>query len=302
MNPPAFSIIMPTYNSAGVVREAISSIKRQTFNSWELWVIDGVSTDNTIAMVREIAEQDPRIRLLSEKDQGIYDAMNKGIQLAGGDWLYFLGSDDRLLGKDVLTQVFNALPRSPVGLIYGNVIMNGVPYDGPFDLEKLMRKNISHQAIFYSRSLFQQTGLYNTAYKLHADWDLNIRYFSRADYTAKYVDILIAEFGEGGVSASHDVAFLRGALLPRKLRHLNKQPAAIRNIKYFDEWWRLLRNAGIRNRYDLARICERDELPAPLVLAAQMQAVLPAAMLKWGVLSKTWMLLCYFLTLFSKKA
>lgn len=99
------SIIIPTYNSASVLPRALDSIICQTFTNWEVLIMDGISTDDTLKMAQSY--NDSRIRIYSEPDNGIYDAMNKGINKANGEWLYFLGSDDCLFSKDVLSNIFN---------------------------------------------------------------------------------------------------------------------------------------------------------------------------------------------------
>src|SRR5262245_18365078 len=96
MQPPLISVIMPSYNSAETIRATLGSLDKQQFRDFELVVMDGGSFDSTIRIVELLASVDERVRLFSEKDKGIYDAMNKGIQAASGTWLYFLGSDDRL--------------------------------------------------------------------------------------------------------------------------------------------------------------------------------------------------------------
>ena len=86
------SIIIPTFNSANTLRRALDSIIGQTLNDLEVLIMDGVSTDQTLDIAKTY--NDNRIRIFSEPDNGVYDAMNKGIDKASGEWLYFLGSDD----------------------------------------------------------------------------------------------------------------------------------------------------------------------------------------------------------------
>ena len=90
------SIILPTFNCDKVIRHCIESIVGQEFHDWELLVMDGMSRDGTLEIVRQYSSKDSRIRVYSEPDNGIYDAMNKGIDKSQGEWLYFMGSDDSL--------------------------------------------------------------------------------------------------------------------------------------------------------------------------------------------------------------
>src|SRR5882757_6796610 len=210
---PFLSIIIPTLNSEKTLQMALDSLLQQSFTNFEIWIIDSVSGDGTLSIVKENAEKDARIRLVSERDKGIYDAMNKGIRLARGEWIFFLGSDDRLYDKGVIASVFAALAghgemapdqdAATPDLLYGNVISTSYKglYDGEFTFEKLLSRNISHQAIFYKKSLFDRIGNYNLRYRAHADWDLNIRCFADKGIRTKYLDQVIAEFGAGGISS-----------------------------------------------------------------------------------------------------
>src|SRR3982750_4096075 len=103
---PLLSIIIPTFNSQITIERCLESLSKQTFRDFEILVIDGGSEDNTIGLVKEKQPVLPAVTLVSEKDEGTYDAMNKGIGLSTGTWLYFLGSDDWLYNEQVLQNVF----------------------------------------------------------------------------------------------------------------------------------------------------------------------------------------------------
>jgi glycosyltransferase involved in cell wall biosynthesis len=118
---PLFSVIVPTYNSAKKISNCIKSIIDQSFTDFEILVIDGLSTDNTPAFVS--AFHSDKIKILSGKDSGVYDAMNKGIQHSQGKWLYFLGSDDALYNENVLQQISTLIKQYPQSrIIFGNVL------------------------------------------------------------------------------------------------------------------------------------------------------------------------------------
>ena len=89
------SIIIATYNSEKTLRRALDSVLNQTYQDWECIVVDGASKDNTIEIVKEYVSKDTRFRYVSEPDHGIYDAFNKGWKMAKGEWVMYLGSDDR---------------------------------------------------------------------------------------------------------------------------------------------------------------------------------------------------------------
>jgi len=205
--PYLVSIIIPTYNSNKCIGRCLDSLREQTFGNYEVVIVDGGSTDGTQQTVEEYASSFSRLTLRSEKDRGVYDAMNKGIALAHGQWLLFLGSDDALYAPDVLAKMAGHL--SPAyDFIYGNVFSAsasswasaGVVYDGVFDQDKILRRNICHQAIFYSRSLFTRHGGYDLSYKVLADWEFNLRVFQTAK--KKHVELIVASFEGGGMSTA----------------------------------------------------------------------------------------------------
>lgn len=305
MSDPYLSIIIPTLNAGKTLQMAIDSLVRQLFTDWEILIMDSVSKDDTLAIAQENAGKDERIRVFSEPDKGIYDAMNKGIDRAKGRWLYFLGSDDRFRDDKVLDAVFSSPvvsdPSSPSpDLLYGNVVSSSYKgwYDGKFTLTKLLSRNISHQAIFYKRSLFDLIGQYSLRYRAHADWDLNIRCFADAAIRTRYLDLLVAEFGAEGISSRHDVPFLREVLIPKKLRMLNHQAApGLGNIRVFDEWWRLMRNAGIRRPEQLDEFANGERIPGTIRMIVGMQSRVSSGLLKNGSLSKSLMFVSYFIHL-----
>lgn len=201
---PLFSIIIPTLNSAKTISVALESILQQSFKDFEILIIDGISKDNTLEIARSYLDE--RAKIFSEKDAGIYFAMNKGIKLASGEWIYFLGSDDKLLDYSILQQINNEIINNDYNVIYGNVMINGEAgwardgqiYDGDFSLSKLIEKNICHQAIFYKKTVFDKCGIFNSRYNICADWDLNLRIW--ATYSFHYTPIVVAIFKGGNSS------------------------------------------------------------------------------------------------------
>ena len=109
MATPLFSIIIPTFNAGKTLSFCLDSVLIQSFQDFEILIIDAVSSDNTMSIVEEYAAANTAITWISEKDKGIYDAMNKSISLAKGEWLYFLGSDDKLYDAEVLKKIMNSL-------------------------------------------------------------------------------------------------------------------------------------------------------------------------------------------------
>lgn len=192
------SIIIPTYNSATVLRRTLDSIVGQTFADWEVLVMDGASKDQTVDIAKSY--QDERIKVFSEPDDGVYDAMNKGIKIAGGEWLYFLGSDDWLLNKEVL-QDFFSLDIEGFEVVYGDVEADQLAseHKGEWTVDTI-EYNRCHQAIFYKRSLFAKNGLYDIKYKILADYAFNLKWFLQGKIKSKHIDLTIAHYSKGGLS------------------------------------------------------------------------------------------------------
>ena len=212
------SVIIASYNCVDTIEDAILSVIGQDFNSKELIVVDGGSTDGTVDVIK--AYDDVIYHWVSEADNGVYDALNKGIGFSRGSWLYFLGADDKLFNNSVFSQIFS---RSIAGkMIYGNVILigNGVVgndgdvYDGEFNKFKLCQKNICHQAIFYNKKLFHVIGKYDLIYPVLSDWEFNIRAFGMSTTHPAYVDKIISLYNaEGKSSRKHDSKFYEDYLL-----------------------------------------------------------------------------------------
>jgi len=206
MTAAFFSIIIPTFNSQETIVSCLQSVLTQSFSDVEVLVIDGKSSDATLARIA--AFSDDRIIVFSEADRGVYDAMNKGIKQATGTWLYFLGSDDYLHDHDVLLHVSSELKKSDCDLLYGNVCLMGdvewaggnTLYDGEFSTAKLFQRNVCHQAIFYRKDVFNKLGLFNIHYKISADWDFNHRCFASA--RVRFYSLIIADFSVAGVSGN----------------------------------------------------------------------------------------------------
>lgn len=303
MPSPLLTIIIATFNSSRTLQRTLDSVLSQDWQGWEVLVVDGGSGDNTVEIIEENERRDDRIRYVSEQDNGVYDAMNKGIGLARGEWVYFLGSDDWLLNRQVLHSVFSESEIRDFNFVYGNVISasyEGV-YDGEFTFEKLLSRNISHQAIFYKRGLFDRIGNYNLRYRAHADWDLNLRCFADSRILVKYVNVVVAEFGAFGISAQHDVPFLREVLIPEKLRMLAGDGIRrLRKVTVYDEWWRLLRNAGIRSVGELGEIAgggmgSGQQIPGCIKGMVRWQRLVPQKVLRTGPFSKSLMFVSYLI-------
>lgn len=202
---PLVSIITVVLNGAGTLDQAIKSVVKQGFKDFEYIIVDGGSADGSIEIIKKYDSQ--LTCWTSEPDKGIYDAMNKGVALSKGKWVYFLGSDDQLL--DGFATAANCLKDAKT-LYYGNVYRPVIDriYDGQFSAYKLACRNICHQSIFYPRAVWARYS-YNLKYPVFADYDLNLRCFADDHINFEYIPVTIAVFSDaGGISRTQaDSAF-----------------------------------------------------------------------------------------------
>lgn len=206
---PIISIIIPTFNAADFISSVLQSVTQQELQDVEVIVMDGGSQDGTHDIVREY-EGDHRVKLHIAPDKGLYDAMNKGIDRASGEYLIFMGADDIFAASNTLKNVADHLRNMSPDVLYGNVRMkhSGEIYGGRFDAERLMFENICHQAIFYKRTLFDQLGKYDLKYFIGADWEFNLRWIANPKVRVEYMPEVIAIFNEKGASSMTSDGFL----------------------------------------------------------------------------------------------
>lgn len=231
------SIITITYNNAEGLRRTIQSVQAQTFRDFEHIIVDGGSTDGSVEIIRQYADNEAirpenskadnlasspnhlitssPITWISEKDRGVYDAQNKGIRLAHGEYCYFLNAGDTFCNEHVLELIFKPLTfnlsplTSTPDILYGNEIIvdgngkrvgiaRGVKNPTFVDLYNSCMK---HQASFIRRSLFDKYGMYDADMRICSDFDWFFRVIAfHDDVTLQYKDVNIAYFENTGLS------------------------------------------------------------------------------------------------------
>ena len=196
---PKISVITVSLKSVETIEATIKSVLNQTYNHLEYLVIDGGSKDGTVELLEKYTGVG-KLRFISEEDNGIYDAMNKGIKMAVGEWIFFIGSDDTLSSIDIIERVFSE-DFGNAEIVYGNVLLlhSGLIYDGPFDHEKISQHNICHQGMFIKKSLYERLGGFNTKYLVAADYEFNIKWMGMG-VPAVYINETIAVYNEKGFS------------------------------------------------------------------------------------------------------
>ena len=187
--------------------------------------MDGASTDGTAALLQEYGD---RLHWVSQPDHGVYDAMNNGLALSRGRYVYFIGAGDTLR-PGILARLAQRLPRQPSVFAYGDVWLKDrrKKFNGRYGRWKLSRVNVCHQALFCERDVFRQIGPFNLRYQVLSDYVFNLECFGNPGIIKIYLNELIADFEGGGLSASRrDSQFLADRLsLFRK--HLGFWPYAV---------------------------------------------------------------------------
>lgn len=203
---PTITIITAVYNGSATISDCLESVNAQTVSAEHI-IIDGASTDNTLDIVRRIS---PAARIVSEPDNGIYDAMNKGIQLATGDIVGILNSDDFYAEPMVLEKVIALFKESGADALFADLVyvrpdnLNQTVryYSGAdFTPDKFARGWMPpHPTFFVKRELYDRYGLFCTDYKIAADYELTARFLARHKVSYAYLPEVIVHMRTGGVS------------------------------------------------------------------------------------------------------
>lgn len=210
---PLISVVMPLLNAARYLPRSLGSLAEQNWNHFEVVLVDGGSSDETVALATSfLNEASISYCLAIKKGTGIYEAMNYGVALARGEWLYVMGADDCLISPEVFAAMASCLRgvEQDVLVVHGDVWIEdpGYRYGQSWDLARFMERNLSHQSAFYRRSRVLELGIdYNPCYALYADWDYNIKLLAKGRF--QYVPVLVASYACTGASSQRvDERFL----------------------------------------------------------------------------------------------
>lgn len=207
------SIITVCFNAKDTIEKTFLSVFNQTYKDVELIVIDAASEDGTLEVINKYKSKISHF--VSEPDNGIYDAMNKGLSFANGDFILFLNANDVFYDERVLEKVVRALAQNPTAkLLFGDSEYVSEDKDSSkfikFDIIKtdfsLLFNNICHQSIFYRKSLFESFGGYSSEYKFFADWAFNIKCLVKNKVEAVYLPVVLSKFQLGGACSSKDLS------------------------------------------------------------------------------------------------
>jgi glycosyltransferase involved in cell wall biosynthesis len=204
------SIITVCFNSAQTIRDTIESVLAQTYSDLEYIIVDGVSTDGTQDIVKSYGER--IAKFVSEKDKGLYDAMNKGIDLATGDIIGIINSDDVYADGNVISRIVTVINSKNVDVVYGDLyyFQTGkldapVRYyrGGIFSLKRVKYGLMPpHPTFFIKKCVYEKYGKFDTQYSLSADFDLILRFLGVHKVTFEYIPEIIVKMRMGGKSTS----------------------------------------------------------------------------------------------------
>lgn len=205
---PLLSIITATFNSDKTLDETIKSVLNQDYTNFEYIIIDGKSEDNTISIIKkyetQFKEKNITYTWVSEPDTGIYSAWNKGLKLATGGWIAFLGSDDIYLENALEAYAFNIVQNNNVDFIHSKVkLVNKGKVKHVFsDLWKWnefkREMKIAHVGSFHNKNYFDTYGVYNEDYKITGDYELLLR--AKSNLKTIFINQFTAEMKDGGIS------------------------------------------------------------------------------------------------------
>lgn len=233
------SIITINYNNAEGLRKTMESVLAQTYTEIEYIIVDGASTDGSVDVIRELATR-PTIKWVSEKDTGIYNAMNKGIEIALGkrvvnddhtsspnspiassphrlsDYIQILNSGDILFDANVTQRMIehleqiNSQNEEPIGILYGNMIkvnaagkVVGKSGYTEYSLRQFYSSTLNHDCAYIRRDLFEEYGLYDEQLKIVSDWKWYLQAIGLGRVKPEYVDIDVTIFDDGGISETN---------------------------------------------------------------------------------------------------
>lgn len=252
---PNLSIIIATYNSEKTLKATLESLLNQSFTDFEVIIIDGLSTDNTLNIIKENEQKFGVLNIPyywnTEKDSGIYDAWNKGLKKVNTNWIAFLGSDDTYYPNAL--ELYNKKINENLDI---NYICSQVEYidnngkilkilGNPYKYNQMIRyMNIAHVGSFHHKSLFEKFGNYNTTYKIVADYDFFMK--CGKNIQPAYFEIITAQMLNSGIS-NNNTKIVYSEILKIQLshKHITKMQS------YFEYYYAFLRIAKNKVTYKL---------------------------------------------------
>lgn len=202
------SIITVCFNSEKTIKDTIESVLSQSYNNYEYIIVDGKSTDNTLDIVKKYEKKfKGKLKYISEKDRGLYDAMNKGIKMATGDIIGIINSDDVIASKDIFKKVVNAFLNNKCDGVYSNLVMKDENLDKTVRYIRSKKGNYKigwfppHPTLYLSKNVYNKYGYFDTKYRIAADYDFMLR-IMKNNVSLIYCNDIFTIMRSGGVSTN----------------------------------------------------------------------------------------------------
>lgn len=242
------SVVTICFNAEEVIRPTLASVADQTWHDLEYVVVDGASTDGTMDVVREF--EDAVDVLISEPDHGIYDAMNKGLCASTGDAVIFMNAGDHFYSDYVVELAAETLVRHPgADVVYGGIevrhqtgaVSDFMPPAETEALEFLIHGSLPHQGTFARRRAFARTGLFDTRYRSHADYDWFLKVATDRSLQLRRMPFLVASYALGGASGQLERGERERHAIQNSTAALQSQDWLRRRIEIYQETYLGLR-------------------------------------------------------------
>ena len=248
------SIITATYNSAATVRDTIESVLRQTYSDYEYIIKDGGSKDDTLSICREYEPKfGGRMKIISAPDKGIYDAMNIGIEVAAGDVVGLLNSDDFYTSNDVLQVIADTFLKNDIDAVYGDIhfVKDGALdkqvryYSSALFKRRYMRLGLmpAHPSFYCKKACYEKYGYFDTSFKIAADFENLLRLIFKGRIKTKYIKKDFVTMRTGGASTAGFSS--RKTIMKEHLSGFKKNGiysnAFLLSLRYFYKIYELIR-------------------------------------------------------------
>lgn len=236
------SLITCCYNSEATIEDTIKSILKQDYTNYEHIIVDGMSKDNTLQIIEKYSSQyEGELIVISEKDKGIYDAFNKGIDRATGDVIGIINSDDIIANSEVLSQIVKAFNHVNCSAVYGDLEMLDE------NLKKVIRKfygktgdiqwgwHPPHPTLYLKKEVYEQYGKFDINFRIAADYDFMLRILKDKQLSCYYINEVLVKMRIGGVSTDGIKGYYKNFLEAQKALSKNqiKIPLLVNSLKTF---------------------------------------------------------------------
>lgn len=209
------SLITVCYNAEKTIEDTLNSVLCQTYSEYEYWIIDGASQDKTLAIVESYQKKfQGKMHVISEKDNGIYDAMNKGIRHATGDIIGILNADDVLANSDVFATIANIFKELDIDGTYSDLLMLNETLEKPVRVFKA--NNVSnrfgwhppHPTLYVKKEVYEKIGMFDLQYRIAADYDFMLRLL-KIKPKLHYIKSYLVYMRSGGTSTDGIKGYIR---------------------------------------------------------------------------------------------